>query len=118
MTGAAAPVIPPDWLTWISRMPAEGGPSGADWARGAQRLLGEAFERWGLVADGPLRTGWTAVVVPVLREGERCAVKVVRRSVDTVDSDAYFMDMASRVAQELSSARARGELAARGPETK
>ena len=39
--------------------------------RGAQRLLGEAFERWGLVADGPLRTGWTAVVVPVLREGER-----------------------------------------------
>jgi streptomycin 6-kinase len=83
VSGAAAPVIPADWLAWVSRLPAEGGPSGADWARGAQRLLGEAFERWGLVADGPLRTGWTAVVVPVLRDGERCVVKVVRRSVDT-----------------------------------
>ena len=64
-------------------MPAEGGPSGAEWARSAQRLLGEAFERWDLVADGPLRTGWTAVVAPVRRDGEPSCVKVVRRSVDT-----------------------------------
>ena len=32
-----------------------------------------------------------------------------RRTVDTVDSDAYFKAMASRVAEELSNARARGE---------
>jgi streptomycin 6-kinase len=83
VSAAPAPVIPPDWLAWIARLPAEGGPSGADWGRGAQRLLAEAFERWGLVADGRLRTGWTAVVVPVLRDGEPCAVKMVRRSVDT-----------------------------------
>ena len=83
MSESAAPVIPADWLAWISRLPAEGGPSGADWARGAQRLLGEAFERWGLVADGRLRTGWPAVVVPVRRDGEPLALKVVRRSVDT-----------------------------------
>lgn len=80
---SAAPVIPADWLAWIARLPAEGGPSGADWARSAQRLLGEAFERWGLVADGPLRTGWTAVVAPVRRDGEPLALKVVRRSIDT-----------------------------------
>ena len=44
---------------------------------------GEAFARWQLVPDGPLRTGWTAVVAPVLRDGEPLALKVVRRSVDT-----------------------------------
>ncbi len=77
------PVIPADWLAWISRRPAEGGPSGAQWAAHAQRTLAGAFERWGLVPDGPLRTGWTAVVAPVLRDGEPLALKVVRRSVDT-----------------------------------
>lgn len=83
MSPPDVPVIPAPWLAWISRLPAEGGPSGADWARGAQRLLGQGFARWGLVPDGPLRTGWTAVVAPVLREGEPLALKVVRRSVDT-----------------------------------
>ena len=83
MTVRDVPVIPADWLAWISRMPAEGGPSGAEWAQRAQRLLAEAFERWGLVADGPLRTGWTAVVAPVRRDGEPLALKVVRRSIDT-----------------------------------
>ena len=42
------PVIPAEWLRWISRLPAEGGPSGQEWAARAQRLLGEAFERAGL----------------------------------------------------------------------
>ena len=41
-----------------------------------------------------------------------------RRSVDTVDSDEYFRVMAGRVAEELSRARARGELAASGPQTR
>lgn len=77
------PVIPAGWLAWIARLPAEGGPSGSAWTGGAQRLLVEAFERWGLVADGPLRTGWTAVVAPVLRDGEPLALKLVRRSRDT-----------------------------------
>ncbi len=76
-------MVPADWLAWISRLPAEGGPSGAEWATQAQRLLASAFERWDLVPDGPLRTGWTAVVAPVLRDGEPLALKVVRRSVDT-----------------------------------
>ena len=83
MTAPAVPVIPSPWLDWIARRPAEGGQSGADWATQAQRLLAEAFERWGLVADGPLRTGWTAVVAPVRRDGEPLVVKVVWRTVDT-----------------------------------
>ncbi len=83
MTAPAVPVIPSPWLDWIARRPAEGGQSGADWATQAQRLLAEAFERWGLVADGPLRTGWTAVVAPVRRNGEPLVVKVVWRTVDT-----------------------------------
>ena len=83
MTVRDVPVIPADWLAWMSGQPAEGGPSGRDWARVAQRLLGDAFERWGLVADGPLRTGCTAVVAPVTRDGEPLAVKLVRPSRDT-----------------------------------
>ncbi len=86
MTGASSPgvpTVPADWLEWVARLPAEGGPSGAEWAPRVQQLLGAAFERWGLVADGPLRTGWTAVVAPVVRDGEPLALKVVRRSVDT-----------------------------------
>jgi streptomycin 6-kinase len=83
VTAPAVPVIPSPWLDWIARRPAEGGQSGADWATQAQRLLAEAFERWGLVADGPLRTGWTAVVAPVRRDGEPLVVKVVWRTVDT-----------------------------------
>jgi len=83
VTTAAVPVIPAPWLQWIARRPAEGVLDGAQWAAQAQRLLGESFERWGLVADGPLRTGWTAVVAPVRRDGEPLVVKVVWRTVDT-----------------------------------
>ena len=83
MSRSDVPVIPGDWLEWISRLPAEGGPSGAAWATQAQRLLEEQFARWGLEADGALRTGWTAVVAPVTRGGEPLALKVVRPSVDT-----------------------------------
>jgi streptomycin 6-kinase len=83
VTSPDVPTIPAEWLRWIARLPAEGGPSGAEWAPRAQALLGEAFARWDLVTDGPLRTGWTAVVAPVQRDGERLALKLVRRSRDT-----------------------------------
>jgi streptomycin 6-kinase len=83
VTASDVPVAPADWLAWVARKPAEGGPTGAQWASRVQRLLGEAFERWGLEADGPLRTGWTAVVAPVRRDGERLALKVVWPCDDT-----------------------------------
>ncbi|KGN31945.1 aminoglycoside resistance protein [Knoellia sinensis KCTC 19936] len=63
----AGPHAPREWLTWISRLPAEGGPSGADWARSVDRLTRECLDEWDLVIDGEPMTGWTAVVYPVLR---------------------------------------------------
>jgi streptomycin 6-kinase len=105
------PVIPRDWLAWISRLPAEGGPSGADWAADAQRLLGEQFSRWGLHADGDLRTGWTAVVAPVTRDGQPLALKVVRPSVDTDDEPLALRHWAGNGAVRLVAAEpSRGAL--------
>ncbi|MGB7820431.1 MAG: aminoglycoside phosphotransferase family protein [Ornithinibacter sp.] len=60
----------------MARYPADGGPPGATWVRTVPRLLDEALSRWDLTVDGMPRTGWTAVVVPVRRGGERLALKV------------------------------------------
>lgn len=73
----AGPVIPEAWLTWISRLPAEGGPNGADWARQAPRLLTECLDQWELKVSGPAMTGWTALVFPVVRaDGSPAVIKV------------------------------------------
>jgi streptomycin 6-kinase len=69
-------ILPPDWVTRVAAYPADGGRTGAEWVTTVPRLLDDALERWGLVVDGAPRTGWTAVVVPVLRDGERLALKV------------------------------------------
>ncbi|KGN38387.1 aminoglycoside phosphotransferase family protein [Knoellia aerolata] len=58
---------PREWLTWMSRLPAEGGPTGADWAADVDRLTRELLRDWDLVPVGPAMTGWTAVVHPVQR---------------------------------------------------
>lgn len=68
--------LPPDWVTRVSAYPADGGPSGADWVAGVPRLVDEALARWDLEVDGEPRTGWTALVVPVTRDGEPLALKV------------------------------------------
>lgn len=72
----AAPLVPDAWLDLIARLPAEGGPSGADWARHVRRLVIECLDQWDLTVTGPARTGWTAVVFPVERDGEPAALKV------------------------------------------
>ena len=79
MTSAteAAGLIPPDWRQRVSRLPADGGPSGADWAAGLPRRLAELLDDWGLTPTGAGMTGWTAVVVPVTRDGADLALKVV-----------------------------------------
>lgn len=69
-------VLPPAWVERVSAYPADGGPTGADWVATVPRLLDEALDRWALVVDGEPRSGWTAVVVPVLRDGEPLALKV------------------------------------------
>ncbi|QIM20484.1 hypothetical protein G7075_03905 [Phycicoccus sp. HDW14] len=69
-------VLPPVWVSRVSRYPPDGGPSGADWVATVPRLLDEGLARWDLVVDGPPRTGWTAVVVPVRRGARALALKV------------------------------------------
>lgn len=58
---------PRDWLTWMSRLPSDGGPTGADWAAEVDRLTRECLDEWDLVPVGAPMTGWTAVVHPVQR---------------------------------------------------
>lgn len=76
MSAGRADLVPETFRTWVSRLPADGGPSGADWARRLPRLVGELLEEWGLEPTGVGMTGWTAVVVPVARDGEPLMLKV------------------------------------------
>ena len=68
--------IPGEWLEWIGRLPADGGPTGSAWARTVTRLVDELTAQWELTVTGPAMTGWTAVVLPVERAGEPLALKV------------------------------------------
>jgi streptomycin 6-kinase len=77
----AAALVPSAFGELVRRFSAEdgavGGPSGAQWEAGLPRLLAQLLDEWELAPTGPGETGWTAVVVPVLRHGERLALKVV-----------------------------------------
>lgn len=72
----AAPYLPEAWLTRMSRRPAAGGPSGAEFARRVRRVIIECLDRWHLVVTGPAATGWTAVVLPVVQDGRPAVLKV------------------------------------------
>ena len=72
----AAPALPEAWLSMMARLEPEGGPSGAEWTRDLRRLLAQCLEQWDLRVTGPARTGWTAVVYPVERDGRPAALKV------------------------------------------
>ena len=69
-------LVPTAWLERVATLPAEGGPSGEEWARGAPRLVADLLDAWRLTPDGPSRTGRCAVVIPVLRRGTPLALKV------------------------------------------
>lgn len=74
---SAAPVVPEAWLSWISRLPADGGPPGAEWARGVRHRVVECLDRWDLKVTGRAMTGWVAVVFPVVRaDGSPAVLKV------------------------------------------
>ncbi|QKE84307.1 aminoglycoside phosphotransferase family protein [Arthrobacter sp. NEB 688] len=69
--------LPPEWAARVATYPADGGPTGADWLAQVPHLVARALERWDLVLDdGPAGTGWTALLLPVRRGGERLALKV------------------------------------------
>ena len=75
-TEAAAALVSREWREWIARLPPDGGPSGSDWAAALPRLLSEVLDGWSLKPTGPAMTGWTAVVVPVLRGDGAFMLKV------------------------------------------
>ncbi|HSO64078.1 MAG TPA: aminoglycoside phosphotransferase family protein [Ornithinibacter sp.] len=68
--------LPAAWVARVSGYPADGGPTGADWVSSVPRLLDDGMARWGLRVDGEPHTGWTALVVPVRRGGQRLALKI------------------------------------------
>jgi streptomycin 6-kinase len=84
-----APLIPPHFLAFVSRFSAQSGgvdgPSGSQWADGLPRLLATLLDDWGLQPAGPGRTGWTAVVLPVRRDGQPAALKVCWPHVEARD---------------------------------
>jgi streptomycin 6-kinase len=69
-------LVPEAWLRDLAGRPAEGGPSGAEWAAGARRLVADLLREWGLDVTGGSRTGLNAVVLPVQRDGEPLVLKV------------------------------------------
>lgn len=82
-------LVPTPFRTFVQRFSAVdgavGGPSGADWSEGLPRLLAGVLDDWGLEPLGPGETGWTAVVVPVSRAGERFALKLVWPHIEARD---------------------------------
>ena len=82
-------LVPDAFRTAVQRFTAQDGgvdgPSGADWSARLPRLLADVLDDWGLEPLGPGRTGWTAVVLPVARGGERLALKLVWPHVEARD---------------------------------
>ncbi|GAB3450335.1 streptomycin 6-kinase [Phycicoccus ginsengisoli] len=88
-TEDAAALVPDAFVAFVQRHTAQdggvGGPSGGDWASGLPRLLAQVCAEWHLEPTGSPRTGWTALVVPVAREGRPLALKLVWPHVEARD---------------------------------
>ena len=84
-----APLVPEHFRAFVHRFSeqdgAVGGPSGADWSARLPRLLAEVLDHWGLEPRGVGATGWPAVGVPVRRDGERLALKLVWPHIESRD---------------------------------
>ena len=84
-----ADLIPPAFPDFVSRFTAEqgavGGPSGPQWAAGLSRLLADLLDDWDLEPQAAGATGWSALVVPVLRGDEAFALKLVWPHVEARD---------------------------------
>lgn len=98
-------LVPEEFRTAVRRFSTDdgavGGPSGADWSAHLPKLLADVLDDWGLEALGPGRTGWTAVVVPVRRDGERFALKLVWPHVDARDEPLVLRHWDGRGAVRL-----------------
>lgn len=72
----AAALVPAPFVTHVSSLAPDAGPSGADWAAALPRLLADVLDEWDLVVDGPARTGRCALVLPVRGPEGRAALKL------------------------------------------
>ncbi len=75
-TEDAAALLPPGLAERVGGLPADGGPSGADWLRDLPRTVVALLERWDLDVTGPAWSGAAALVLPVRRGGRRHVLKV------------------------------------------
>lgn len=72
------PDLVPAALTEIlTPLPDEAGISGAEWLERLPHVLGDLLADWQLTDTGVAWSGQTSVVVPVVREGDELALKVV-----------------------------------------
>jgi streptomycin 6-kinase len=100
-----AGLVPDQFRTFVQRFSAEdgavGGPSGADWSARLPRLLADVLDDWGLEPLGCGATGWTAVVVPVRRDGEHFALKLVWPHLEARDEPLVLRHWDGRGAVRL-----------------
>ena len=98
-------LVPEEFRTFVQRFSAQdgavGGPSGADWSARLPRLLAEVLDEWALEPLGPGATGWTAVVVPVRRDGELLALKLVWPHIEARDEPLVLRHWDGRGAARL-----------------
>jgi streptomycin 6-kinase len=98
-------LVPDAFRTFVQRFTAQDGavdgPSGADWAARLPRLLAEVLDDWGLEPLGVGRTGWTAVVLPVRRDDEQFALKLVWPHVEARDEPLVLRHWDGRGAVRL-----------------
>jgi streptomycin 6-kinase len=100
-----APLVPEQFRDFVHRFSAQDGavdgPSGADWSARLPRLLAAVLDNWGLEPLGPGATGWTAVVLPVSRDGERLALKLVWPHIEARDEPLVLRHWDGRGAVRL-----------------
>ena len=72
----AHPLVPQAFVDLLTGVPSEGGPDGSTWLRRLPRLVDEVLAEWSLTPRGAPMNGWTAVVIPVERHGQRLVCKI------------------------------------------
>ena len=105
------PLVPRAFVDHITSLAPEGGPSGEAWVETLPALIHEFVDEWDLVPDGDVRFGHTALVLPVLRGGERLALKLGWPHRDADHEHLVLQRWSGRHAVRLLAARpARGVL--------
>jgi streptomycin 6-kinase len=78
-----------------------GGEAGRKWVATLPGLVEALCEQWDLIVDGPVLHGYLGLVIPVIRAGEACALKVTWIDVSTADEAAALLAWDGRGAVRL-----------------